>query len=168
LQEFRLRHCGFIFQGHNLFPALNARQQLEIVLRWGAGLGGRQARREADAMLAQLELPQKKRRLRPLELSGGEKQRVAIGRALIKKPALCFADEPTASLDWQNGRKVVDLLQHAAREYQAAILVVTHDERIKQYADHVHHLDDGRLIDTPDETLHHQAPSLPLEVVQSP
>src|SRR5207248_7119373 len=92
-KEFRLRHCGFIFQGYNLFPALTARQQLEIVLRWGPGMPGREARRRADEMLAQLGLA-KKASLRPSQMSGGEKQRVAIGRALIKEPVYCFADEP--------------------------------------------------------------------------
>jgi putative ABC transport system ATP-binding protein len=147
-QQFRLKNCGFIFQGHNLFPALTARQQLEIVLHWGEGRHGRKERQEVDAMLAKLDLTEKKRRLRPLELSGGEKQRVAIGRALIKKPALCFADEPTASLDWENGARVIDLLQRAAREDQAAIMVVTHDERITKYADRVYHLEDGKFTDS--------------------
>src|SRR5262249_12908402 len=101
-ERFRLRHCGFIFQGYNLFPALTARQQLEVVLRWGAGATGREARRRADEMLALLGLA-RKARLRPTQLSGGEKQRVAIGRALIKSPTFCFADEPTSALDWAHG-----------------------------------------------------------------
>src|SRR4029077_9188408 len=81
-ERFRLQHFGFIFQGYNLFPALTARQQLEMVLRWGEGLGRREARQRSDEMLALLGLS-KKAHLRPAELSGGEKQRVAIGRALI-------------------------------------------------------------------------------------
>src|SRR5437660_2612145 len=91
-ENFRLQHCGFIFQGYNLFPALTARQQLEMVLRWGAGAGAREARDRADAMLTLLGLA-KKADLRPIQLSGGEKQRVAIGRALIKEPTFVFADE---------------------------------------------------------------------------
>src|SRR5256885_14425515 len=79
-EAFRLRHCGFIFQGYNLFPALSARQQLEMILRWGQGASGREARRKADEMLALLGLARKSH-LRPAEMSGGEKQRVAIGRA---------------------------------------------------------------------------------------
>ena len=98
-ERFRLEHCGFIFQGYNLFAALTARQQLEMVLRWGESASARDARRRADDMLELLGLA-KKGNLRPAELSGGEKQRVAIGRALIKNPKFCFADEPTSALDW--------------------------------------------------------------------
>src|SRR5437588_7301817 len=93
-EAFRLRHCGFIFQGYNLFPALTARQQLEMVLRWGSGTTPTEARDRADATLAMLGMS-KKADLRPIQLSGGEKQRVAIGRALIKEPEFLFADEPT-------------------------------------------------------------------------
>src|SRR5262249_40425863 len=87
-ERFRLKHCGFIFQGYNLFPALNARQQLEIVLRWGEGVTAKEARKHADEMLSLLGLANKAHLL-PNHLSGGEKQRVAIGRALIKSPQFC-------------------------------------------------------------------------------
>src|SRR5438477_12172997 len=84
-EQFRLRHCGFIFQGYNLFAALTARPQIEMVLRWGEGVPRAQARRRTDEMLDLLGLT-KKGELRPQQLSGGEKQRVAIGRALVKAP----------------------------------------------------------------------------------
>ncbi|MCS7045213.1 MAG: ABC transporter ATP-binding protein [Gemmataceae bacterium] len=143
-EEFRLRHCGFIFQGYNLFPALTARQQLEMVLRWGKGYSASEARRRADQMLSTLGLA-KKGDLRPMQLSGGEKQRVAIGRALIKDPTFLFADEPTAALDWKHGEQVVELLRAAAHDAGATILVVAHDARMVPYADRVFHLDDGVL-----------------------
>jgi putative ABC transport system ATP-binding protein len=111
-EQFRLRNFGYIFQGYNLFPALTALQQLEIVLRWGEAVTARQARERSEEMLSQLGL-RKKLHLRPAQLSGGEKQRVAIGRALIKNPAFCFADEPTSALDWEHGEHVVRLLQRA-------------------------------------------------------
>jgi putative ABC transport system ATP-binding protein len=145
-EEFRLRHCGFIFQGYNLFPALKARQQLEVVLRWGQGLSGREARKRAEDMLSLLGLANKTR-LRPAELSGGEKQRVAIGRALIKQPTFCFADEPTSALDWTHGEQVVELLRTAAHERGATILVVGHDARMIPYVDRVFHLEDGCLLE---------------------
>jgi putative ABC transport system ATP-binding protein len=145
-ERFRLRHCGFIFQGYNLFPALTARQQLEVVLRWGEGATAREARQRAREMLALLGLA-KKSPLRPGQLSGGEKQRVAIGRALIKEPTFCFADEPTSALDWGHGEQVVELLRTAAHERAATILVVSHDVRLVPYADQVFHLEDGCLVE---------------------
>ncbi len=143
-EQFRLRYCGFIFQGYNLFPALTARQQLEIILRWGAGAGGRDARRRADEMLSLLGLGSRGD-LTPNQLSGGEKQRVAIGRALIKNPKFCFADEPTSALDWSSGERVIELLRAAAHERDATILIVSHDHRILPYVDVHFHLEDGRL-----------------------
>jgi len=146
-EQFRLRNCGFIFQGYNLFPALTSRQQLEIVLRWGDGVGGRDARRRADEMLALLGLKGKENK-KPSQLSGGEKQRVAIGRALIKRPRFCFADEPTSALDWGSGQVVIDLLQRAAHEYESTIIVVSHDQRLLEHVDVSYQLDDGRLTES--------------------
>jgi putative ABC transport system ATP-binding protein len=143
-EEFRRRHCGFVFQGSNLFPALTARQQVEVVLRWGEGLPARAARARADETLARLGLAGKGHLL-PRQLSGGEQQRVAIARALVKQPALCFADEPTASLDWENGRRAVEMLRGAAHVGSATVLIVGHDPRLVPYADRVFHLENGRL-----------------------
>jgi putative ABC transport system ATP-binding protein len=148
-ERFRLRHCGYIFQGYNLFPALTARQQLEIVLRWGHGVGAGEARRQAEKMLGILGLGDKTHLL-PAHLSGGEKQRVAIGRALVKNPTLVFADEPTSALDWAHGEQVVELLRAAAHEYGATILVVSHDARMVPLVDTVFHLEDGKLTETPE------------------
>ena len=145
-ERFRLRYRGFIFQGYNLFPALSARQQLEMVLRWGDGVGSREARKRAEEMLALLGMANKSH-LRPAEMSGGEKQRVAIGRALIKEPMFCFADEPTSALDWAHGEQVVELLRMAAHERGATILIVGHDSRIIPYADRLYYLEDGAMKD---------------------
>jgi putative ABC transport system ATP-binding protein len=143
-EQFRLRHCGFIFQGYNLFPMLTARQQVELVLRWGEGLMARPARQRAGQVLELLGL-ERKGHLFPEQLSGGEKQRVAIGRALVKEPAFCFADEPTSALDWAHGEQVIELLRAAAKERGATVLVVAHDARLTPYADRILHLEDGRL-----------------------
>jgi putative ABC transport system ATP-binding protein len=143
-EAFRLRYCGFIFQGYNLFPALTAQQQLEMVLRWGNGQSRRDARHKSEDMLNLLGL-RKKAKLRPAQLSGGEKQRVAIGRALIKDPLFCFADEPTSALDWKHGEQVIELLRVAAHDGGATIFVVSHDARIIPHADRVFHLEDGVL-----------------------
>jgi putative ABC transport system ATP-binding protein len=144
MERFRLKHCSYVFQGYNLFPALTAREQLEIVLRWGEGASPRAARKKAEHVLSQLGLG-KKMHLRPAELSGGEKQRVAIGRALVKDPTFVFADEPTSALDWENGRQVIELMGDAARSRGAMVLVVTHDPRLVPYADRVIEMADGRL-----------------------
>ncbi|HEV8061481.1 MAG TPA: ABC transporter ATP-binding protein [Gemmataceae bacterium] len=159
LQEFRLRNFGYIFQGYNLFPALNALQQLEIVLRWGEGLSGREARKRSEAMLSTLGLS-KKLHLRPAQMSGGEKQRVAIGRALVKAPMFCFADEPTSALDWAHGEQVIELLRSAARDRGTAVLVVAHDSRIVPMVDRVFHMEDGCMLE-PEQAHDHQLWSVP-------
>jgi putative ABC transport system ATP-binding protein len=146
-RKFRLRHCGFIFQGFNLFPSLTAREQLEMVLRWGEGLSQREAERRVEEALVRLDLGQRAD-LTADQLSGGEKQRVAIARSLLKEPTFCFADEPTSSLDWSHGEQVVQLLRAAARERGATIFIVAHDSRIVPYADRVYYLEDGRLTAT--------------------
>src|SRR5579871_1632210 len=145
MEKFRLKWCSYIFQGCNLFPALTARQQLELVLRWGVGVSGREARDRSMEMLETLGLG-KKAHLRPAQLSGGEKQRVAIARALVKQPELLFADEPTSALDWENGQSVIELLHKAAHERGAMVLVVTHDHRLVPYADRVLHMEDGYMV----------------------
>jgi putative ABC transport system ATP-binding protein len=143
-ERFRRDHIGFVFQGYNLFPALTAVQQLEIVLKWGQNMGASEARRRASDMLERLGLG-KQLHKKPAQLSGGEKQRVAIGRAMIKNPTLVFADEPTSALDWESGRHVVELLRESAHERGASIFVVSHDHRLLPFVDSAFHLEDGRL-----------------------
>src|SRR3954469_25570828 len=143
-ETYRRKHTGFIFQGYNLFPALTARQQLEIVLKWGEGAGPGDAKRRADEMLDRLGLAKNKHK-KPAQLSGGEKQRVAIGRALVKNPSFLFADEPTSALDWENGQQVIELLHGVARQRGSTVLVVTHDPRLVNYADRVIEMADGKL-----------------------
>jgi putative ABC transport system ATP-binding protein len=143
IDAFRLAHCGFVFQGFNLFPALTAEEQVALPLTY-QGLASAEARRRAADALAEVGLASR-RRLRPLELSGGEKQRVAVARALAKQPRLIFADEPTSALDGTNGQIVVRLLHDAARSRGAAVLCVTHDPRLLAHADRVVSLEDGQI-----------------------
>ena len=150
LERFRLNYCSYIFQGYNLFPALTAAEQLEIVLKWGERVSTSEAKKRAEAVLTQLGLSNKLH-LRPTQLSGGEKQRVAIGRALVKNPAFLFADEPTSALDWENGQQVVELLRAAAHDRGATVLVVTHDHRLVPFADRVFEMNDGRLLSSEGE-----------------
>jgi putative ABC transport system ATP-binding protein len=144
-EAFRRAHCGFIFQAYNLFPAFTASQQLEIALAWASTVSPREIRRRSRDVLTELGLGDKLH-LRPHELSGGEKQRVAVARALAKRPALIFADEPTAALDLHNAEIVLGMLQRATREHRATILLVTHDHRLTPFADRVLRLEDGQLL----------------------
>jgi putative ABC transport system ATP-binding protein len=150
-ERFRLRHFGFVFQGFNLFPSLTASEQLKMVVRWGEGASRREARRQVGEVLELLGMG-RRAHLRADRLSGGEKQRVAVGRALLKRPRFCFADEPTGALDWAHGEQVVRLLHAAARERGAVVFVVGHDPRLVPYADRVLHLADGRLSAEPPVT----------------
>jgi len=150
IDKFRLATCGFIFQGFNLFPALTALEQVSQVLRF-AGRGPKAARAQAEAALDAVGMTPRLH-LRPAELSGGEKQRVAIARALAKQPRLIFADEPTSALDGENGQRVISLLKGAAREQDAAVICVTHDQRLEAWADRVIHIEDGRIAGAEAET----------------
>ncbi|MDZ4760986.1 MAG: ABC transporter ATP-binding protein [Alphaproteobacteria bacterium] len=146
IDRFRLRNCGFIFQGFNLFAALTAMQQIQTVLKY---VGLKKAERKAVAMetLVAVGLDHRLHN-RPDKLSGGEKQRVAIARALAKKPRLIFADEPTSALDGENGRIIMELLRKSAKEQGATVLCVTHDVRLAQYADRIITIEDGRITST--------------------
>jgi putative ABC transport system ATP-binding protein len=145
IDRFRLDHCGFVFQGFNLFPALTALQQVTTVLKY-KGASPRAAHQTAMEALIEVGL-ERRAHQRPAELSGGEKQRVAIARALAKRPQLLFADEPTSSLDGENGQIVTRLLRRAAQEHGAAVICVTHDPRLETFADRIIHLEDGRILD---------------------
>src|SRR5580698_2151531 len=128
LENFRLQHTGFVFQGFNLFPALTALEQVELPLSY-MGLAKGLARKRAIESLEEVGLGPRMR-LRPTELSGGEKQRVAIARALAKQPELLFADEPTSALDSANGQIVIDILHRIARTHGTTVLCVSHDPRL--------------------------------------
>ena len=145
IDRFRLDHCGFIFQGFNLFPALTALQQVEVVLKY-KGLTRDQARARSREALEEVGLGPRMHQ-RPDSLSGGEKQRVAIARAISKDPQLLFADEPTSALDGENGQLVIRLLRRAATQHGAAVICVTHDPRLEAFADRVIRIEDGRILD---------------------
>ncbi|MBD2022231.1 ABC transporter ATP-binding protein [Leptolyngbya sp. FACHB-36] len=144
LAHFRLENIGFIFQGFNLFPALTAVENIELALKV-KGMRSKTARkREARDLLEQVKLLDKADQL-PRDLSGGQKQRVAIARSLAGDPPLIMADEPTASLDSHNGHAVIELLRQLAKEGDRTVLIVTHDTRLIDAADHVAYLEDGVL-----------------------
>jgi putative ABC transport system ATP-binding protein len=144
LPYFRRRWVGFIFQSFNLFAALTAQENVEVVLNL-KGIHGAAARKEARQLLAAVGLENRARFL-PRDLSGGEKQRVSIARALAGDPPLMLADEPTANLDSKNGQHVIELLVSSTRSKQRALIIVTHDHRIIPYVDQVFNLEDGRMV----------------------
>lgn len=137
---------GFVFQAHNLLDALSARQNVQISLGMDYSIASAEAIRKADAALDAVGLLHCAGRY-PRQLSEGEKQRVAIARALVRQPKIILADEPTASLDRQAGREVVDNLHRLAMQQGCATLMVTHDNRILDIADRVLVLEDGRIGD---------------------
>ncbi len=156
LRKLRLEKVGFIFQQANLLPFLNATDNVAVVLRL-AGYGAREALTRAEELLGYLEVGHRKHAM-PAQLSGGEAQRVSIARALANHPRIILADEPTAPLDSQRGRIVMDLLRRVAADQHAAIIVVTHDEMILDRFDHIFQLRDGRL--AADETPSPAAPAI--------
>jgi putative ABC transport system ATP-binding protein len=146
--KVRLAHVGYVFQSYNLFPTLTARQNVEVALDL-KGVTGWKRRNQAMALLDQVELVDKAN-VYPAELSGGQKQRVAIARALAGGPSILLADEPTAALDSVTGRRIIKLFRDLSRTEGRAVVVVTHDSRIIEFADRVVMIEDGRIAsDTP-------------------
>lgn len=138
------RQIGYIFQAHNLHSSLTAQQNVEMALQLHA-VPARDRQVKAAQMLQSVGLGERLHYF-PSGLSGGQKQRVAIARALVANPKIVLADEPTAALDKQSGREVVELMQRLAKEQGCTILMVTHDSRILDIADRIVEMEDGHLL----------------------
>lgn len=138
------RRIGYIFQQHNLLESLSVAQNIQMALE----LGGERSRKDWNERIAkvldQVGMVEHMYKM-PDQLSGGQKQRIGIARALVHHPSIILADEPTASLDKHSGRDVVELIQQLAKEEGAAVVLVTHDNRILDIADRILHLEDGRI-----------------------
>ena len=143
LTKFRQESIGFVFQSVNLVPFLNAKENLTVVDELGKRTGAA-AKARADQLLDELGLADRAKNL-PSQLSGGQRLRVAIGRALMNDPALVLFDEPTSALDTKLGEQVMELIQNEMKSRGTAAIVVTHDERITHYCDRSVHIVDGRL-----------------------
>jgi putative ABC transport system ATP-binding protein len=141
LPKLRALHFGFIFQDFNLMSALDARENIELALNL-AGTTGHHAHERAARLLDRVGLAHRAHH-RPEQLSGGEKQRVAVARALANDPPIILADEPTANLDSGSGREVARLLRSLAASERRAIVIVSHDSRLREIADRVLWLEDG-------------------------
>lgn len=140
---FRRENLGFVFQQFNLIPALTAAENVAVPLM-AAGAKRQQAVARGEEFLATLGMAHRAHAL-PSELSGGEQQRVALARALVHEPSLIVCDEPTSALDGRTGHAVMELLSATAVRPDRAVLIVTHDSRIFDFADQIAHMDDGRI-----------------------
>lgn len=143
LPAVRKRSIGFVFQQFHLFPALSALQNVEYALNV-KGLTGGRARREAERLLEAVELSDRRQAL-PRDLSGGQKQRVAIARALAGRTAILLADEPTASVDPRLAGQILDLFARLARDEARAVLIGSHDPRVRAVASRIIRIEDGLL-----------------------
>jgi putative ABC transport system ATP-binding protein len=142
--EYRARRTGFVFQSYNLLPVLSAVENVEMPLLV-AGVKGREARERATQMLADLGLGDRANH-RPAELSGGQQQRVSLARALVGRPAIVWADEPTGNLDEEGSQEVTKLLRGLNRQYQQTIVVVTHDASVAATCDRTLRMRDGKFV----------------------
>jgi putative ABC transport system ATP-binding protein len=145
LAEIRRSHIGFIFQSYHLFPTLTAAENIQLALDI-RGQNGRRAAAKSQKLLERVGLLRKGVAF-PRELSGGEQQRVAIARAIVADPSIILADEPTAALDANNGRAVMNILSGLAKDRNSAVLVVSHDSRVMSFADRIIYIEDGVLRD---------------------
>jgi putative ABC transport system ATP-binding protein len=149
LQQTRQRSIGFVFQQYNLIPALTALENVEYALNI-KGFRGREAKEEAARVMREVGL-ENKFNAPPRDLSGGQKQRVAIARALAGRSPILLVDEPTANLDGHSAEQILELFRRLARAENRAVLVVTHDPKVRAVVDRVLTIRDGRLVDAPQE-----------------
>lgn len=145
LARVRLAHIGFVFQNYNLFPTLTACENVMVMLDL-KGTSGAEARTQATSLLEMVGLGARMDAY-PANLSGGQKQRVAIARALAGDPKIILADEPTGALDSKSGHQVMVTLRALAKEKGRAVVIVTHDNRILEFADRIVEIEDGRIVD---------------------
>jgi putative ABC transport system ATP-binding protein len=143
LPALRLEHIGFVFQGFNLFPTLTAGENVELMLDLKR-IGGEKAKKRSQELLDQIGLSDKYGAF-PADLSGGQKQRIAIARALAGDPGIILADEPTAALDSQTGRNVMEMMSDLAHKRGRAVVIVTHDSRVLSFADRIVTIEDGKV-----------------------
>lgn len=143
VRGYRRRHIGFVLQKSNLIPFLTALENVQVALEIN-GQRPEAARRRAGELLAQLGVEGRARQY-PATLSGGEQQRVAVARAIANRPSVILADEPTAALDREHGRQVMELFREVAHHHQAGVIVVTHDHRALDVFDRIYEMEDGEI-----------------------
>ncbi len=142
----RNEHLGFVYQFHHLLPEFSALENVAMPLMLRKGAAYKDVKKEAEYLLERVGLSHRLTH-KPGELSGGERQRVALARALVRKPKLMMADEPTGNLDRKTAVKIFELLTELRKEFNMAMLIVTHDEYLAQSADAVLHMQDGLWVE---------------------
>lgn len=145
IRQIRAKKFGFIFQSSHLVPFLTVEEQLALMLDTAEVKQSKQERQDSITSILQLVEMEHRKHAYPASLSGGEKQRVAIARALIHRPEILFADEPTASLDSKRSQDVMTYIQALTKKLNIATLLVTHDEEILPFADHIITMRDGLI-----------------------
>ena len=160
LPAIRLEHIGFVFQGFNLFPTLTAGENVELMLDLKRTPAAK-AKQRAHELLDQIGLNEKYGAF-PADLSGGQKQRVAIARALAGDPGIILADEPTAALDSHTGRNVMQQMTELAHQRGRAVVIVTHDSRVLDFADRIVKIEDGAIAGHSLPETAQMPPSLPV------
>ncbi len=144
LAAFRNKHIGFVFQFHHLLPEFTALENV-CIPGWLAGRKKNEVKKEAEQLLGMLGLSNRMEN-KPNQLSGGEQQRVAVARALINKPDIIFADEPTGNLDSANAKELHQLFFDLRKQFNQTFLIVTHNEELAQLSDRVLHMKDGKIV----------------------
>ena len=145
LAQLRLRQIGFVFQAYNLIPVLTARENVEFVMQV-QGVHANQRREQSMAILEEVGLKGLEDR-RPAEMSGGQQQRVAVARAIVSRPALVLADEPTANLDSKTSDELMQLFVELNEHHNTTFILATHDQRVMSYARRLVRMLDGRIVD---------------------
>ncbi|WP_040978056.1 ABC transporter ATP-binding protein [Oceanobacillus jeddahense] len=146
LRQIRAKQFGFIFQFAHLVPFLTVQEQLDLMLETAESPLSKQVQKKEIKQVLELVDMWKRKDAYPASLSGGEKQRVAVARAIIHNPKVLFADEPTASLDSKRSEEVMQLIQKLSKERNITVLMVTHDTDMLQFADHVVEMRDGKMV----------------------
>lgn len=150
LAQLRLRKIGFVFQAYNLIPVLSARENVEFVMQV-QGVHASERREQSMAILEEVGLKGLEDR-RPAEMSGGQQQRVAVARAIVSRPALVLADEPTANLDSKTADELMQLFVELNQHHNTTFILATHDQRVMSYARRLIRMLDGRIVDDIQQT----------------
>ena len=144
LADLRLHHIGFVFQAYNLIPVLSARENVEFVMQV-QGVGAAERKQRSSRILQEVGLEGMEDR-RPAQLSGGQQQRVAVARAIVSRPKLVLADEPTANLDSESMEKLMAHFRELNQAHKVTFLIATHDQRVMEWADRLISMEDGRVV----------------------